>query len=641
MKTNITLLSLIIIALSSCSPYYLRKGNMYYKTMQYNKAIDNYNKYLSRRSSDEVKTKLADSYRLNNDYKNAEKWYGEVVGMPETAPDNLLYYGKVLMSNGKYAEAKSSFSNYLKIRNDDPVAKTLIESCDSCNHSFSDSSQYALKLLEIPDVTTAFGEVNFAEGIVFAADKSTFSSAQKESGWTGRSYLDLYFSKKEKDGKWSAPEPLKGDINGAYHEGPAVFNKEGTLVFFTRSNYSGAKKLKKNSEDESNLKLFSAVLKNGVWTNLKELPFNSDDYSCGHPALSADGKTLYFISDMPYGCGGTDIYKSTLINVNDSVMEWSVPENLGDVINTAGNEMFPYIHKDGTLYFSSDAHNTLGGLDIFSSSFDGNNWSSPENLNYPINSPKDDFAFVLNADDKTGYISSNRNDLDKIYEIKLADPVFILKGSVTEKSTGEPLPEAIIEIRSIQDKLVQSWPVDDNGNYKMKLKANKTFEIQAMMDGYLKSATVTVSTEGKKKSDTLRADFQLEKLVIEKPIVLENIYYDLDKWKIRKDAAAELDKFASLLNNNPQITVELSSHTDARADDHYNQVLSEKRAKAAVTYLVKKGIDPNRLRWKGYGESQLVNGCTNGVSCKEEEHQQNRRTEFKVVKINEMASGNH
>lgn len=641
MKTNITLLSLIVIACSSCSQYYLRKGNMYYNTMQYNKAIDNYNKYLSHKSSDEVKVKLADSYRLNNDYKNAEKWYGEVVELPGTAPENFFYYGKVLMNNAKYDQAKSSFLNYLKIRNDDPIAQMLIESCDSCNHSFSDSTRYALKQLEIPDVTTAFGEVNFGDGIVFAADKSTFSSAQKESGWTGRSYLDLYYSKKEKDGKWSVPEPLKGEINGAFHEGPAAFNKEGTFILFTRSNYSNAKKLKKNGQDESNLKLFSASLKNGTWTDLKELPFNSDDYSCGHPALSADGKTLYFISDMPYGCGGTDIYKSTLKKNKDGVEEWSAPENLGDVINTAGNEMFPYIHKDGTLYFSSDAHNTLGGLDIFSSSFDGNNWSSPENLNYPINSTKDDFAFVLNADDKTGYISSNRNDLDKIYEIKLGDPVFILKGSVTVKGTGEPLPEAKIEIRNTQDKLAQAWPVDDHGNYSMKLKANATYEVQAMMEGYLNSATLTVSTVGKKKSDTLHADFQLDRLVIEKPIVLDNIYYDLDKWKIRKDAAAELDKFVSILNNNPQISVELSSHTDARADDHYNMVLSEKRAKAAVTYLVKKGIDPSRLRWKGYGETQLVNRCVNGVNCNEEEHQQNRRTEFKVIKIDEMAAGNH
>lgn len=636
MKTNITLLLLITFAFASCSRYYIKKGDAYYKTMQYNKAIEKYTKSLSQKPSDEVKIKIADSYRLNNDYKNAEKWYAEVVTIPGVEPINLFYYAKVLMNNENYKDAKAWFQNYLKVKNSDPVALTLVASCDSFNRFYADSTRYALKTVDIPEVTTAFAQVNYADGIVFAADKETFSSAQKQTGWTGRSYLDLYFSKKNDDGTWAAPEPLKGEVNGVYHEGPAVFNKEGTVVYFTRSNYSGSRKLKKNDKDESNLKLFRAELKDGVWTNLEELPFNSNEYSCGHPALSQDGKTVYFISDMPGGLGGTDIYKVVSKKNKDSVMEWSAPENLGAAINTAGNEMFPYMHKDGTLYFSSDAHNTLGGLDIFSSSFDGKGWSVPENLNYPINSSKDDFAFVLNDDGVTGYISSNRKDLDKIYEIRM-EAKLILKGQVTAKENGEPLVDAVVEVRNNKDSLIRVLPVDEKGKYAMKLKEGVVYRVQAIMDGYLKPEVVTVSTENKKKSETFTVNFQLEKLQLEKPIVLENIYYDLDKWKIRKDAALELDKFITLLNNNPQISVELSSHTDARADDHYNQVLSEKRAKAAVEYLIKKGIDPNRLKWKGYGESVLVNSCGNGVTCKEEEHQQNRRTEFRVTKINQIA----
>ena len=604
--------------------------------MQYNKAIDNYTKSLGQKTSDEVKIKLADSYRLNNDYKNAEKWYAEVVTAPGVEPINLFYYAKVLMNNGNYKEAKTWFQNYLKVKDSDAVARTLAASCDSINKFYSDSTRYALKTVDIPEVTTAFSQVNYGGGIVFAADKQTFSSAQKQTGWTGRSYLDLYFSKKNDDGTWAAPEPLKGEVNGIYHEGPAVFSKEGNVVYFTRSNYSGSKKLKKNDKDESNLKLFRAELKNGMWTNLQELPFNSNEYSCGHPALSQDGKTLYFISDMPGGMGGTDLYKVTCSMSKDSVLEWSAPENLGAAINTAGNEMFPYLHKDGTFYFSSDAHNTLGGLDIFSSSFDGKSWSAPENLNYPINSSKDDFAFVLNDDDRTGYISSNRNELDKIYEIRM-DLKLILKGQVTVKGSNEVLSDAIVEVRNNKDSLIRVLTVDEEGKYAMKLKEGVVYKVQAIMDGYLKPEVITVSTENRKKSETFVVNFQLEKLQMEKPIVLENIYYDLDKWKIRKDAALELDKFITLLNNNPQISVELSSHTDARADDRYNQVLSERRAKAAVEYLIKKGIDPNRLKWKGYGESALVNSCGNGVNCREEEHQQNRRTEFKVTKINQIA----
>jgi outer membrane protein OmpA-like peptidoglycan-associated protein len=636
MKTQITLFLLITFALSSCGRYYIKKGDAYYKTMQYDKAIDKYTKSLSKKPSDEVKIKIADSYRLNNDYKNAEKWYSEVVTIPGVEPINLFYYAKVLMNNENYKDAKIWFTNYLKLKDTDPVATTLIASCDSFNKLYADSTRYALKTVDIPEVTTAFAQVNYKDGIVFAADKETFTSMQKQTGWTGRSYLDLYFSKKNDDGTWAAPKPLQGEVNGLYHEGPAVFNKEGNIIYFTRSNYSGTRKLKKNDKDESNLALFRAELKDSSWTNLQAMPFNSNEYSCGHPALSQDGKTLYFISDMPGGMGGTDIYKVTSKKNKDSVEEWSAPENLGSAINTAGNEMFPYLHRDSILYFSSDAHNTLGGLDIFSSSFDGKSWSSPENLNYPINSSKDDFAFVLNDDNKTGYISSNRKDLDKIYEIRLADPVFVLKGKVTAKATGEPLAGAIVEVTNNKDEFIQSLPVDEKGNYATKLKAGVEYKVQAIMEGYLKPEIVTVSTENKKKSETFKVNFQLEKLELEKPIVLENIYYDLDKWKIRKDAALELDKFAALLNANPQITVELSSHTDARANDRYNQVLSEKRAKSAVEYLIKNGIDPNRLKWKGYGESVLVNGCGNGVTCKEEEHQQNRRTEFKVIRINEI-----
>lgn len=640
MKTIIPLLLLIAFALPSCSKHYCKKGNAYYKTMQYDKAIDNYTKVSEKKMPREEKIKLADSYRLTNDYKNAEKLYAELVAIPKMYPIHLFYYGKSLMNNGKYKEAKKEFSNYLVLTDTDPITETLIASCDSCNKFYADSSLYSVKSVEIPNVTTAFGQVNYADGLVFTADKGNFNSTYKKSGWTGRSYLDLYFSCKMEDGKWSEPEPLNGEINGLFHEGPAVFNKDKTVVYFTRSNYSTTKTLKKNGENESNLKMFSAELKGGIWTNLKELPINSDNYSCGHPALSSDEQTLYFISDMPRGFGATDIYKISKTKNQTDDEEWSFPENLGPCINTSGNEMFPYVAPNEIFYFSSDAHSTLGGLDIFSYTLDNTNVTVPENLNYPINSSKDDFALTLNDDNKTGYISSNRDNLDKIYEIRLSDPVFILKGTITQKANGELLEDAVVEITTNKNKYKQILSVDDLGNYTMKLKAGIEYSIQAVMEGYLKPEVVTISTANKIKSETFIVNFQLEKIQLEEPIVLENIYYDLDKWKIRKDAASELDKFVSLLNNNPQIFVELNSHTDARAEDNYNQALSNKRAKAAIDYLIKKGVDSNRLKSKGYGESVLVNDCKNNILCDEYLHQQNRRTEFKIIKISELASEN-
>lgn len=651
MKTKITLLICAIVTFTSCSQYYLKRGNNSYATMRYDNAITNYNKYLSKKSSDDAKIRLADSYRLNNDYKNAERWYSQVVDIKEIDPVNMFYYAKILMNNAKYSEAKKWFNNYLKSRADDLLAITLLEACNACEDFYEDTTLYSVELADIPNITTAFGQVKYGPGIVFSADKETFTS-KNENGWTGRSYLDLYFTIKDKEGNWMIPMALQGDINGMYNDGPATFDVEKGVVYFTRNNYMGKKKLIKSSKDENNLKIFKAELVNGKWSNLEELGFNNNEYSCGHPALSPDGKTLYFISDMPGGFGGLDIYKVDFIgDVNIQQVEdkrktgeqicstvWSAPQNLGKAINTPGNEMFPYFHPDGTLYFSSDGMNGLGGLDIFSSVFNGERWQTPKNLKYPVNSSKDDFAYVLNEDNKTGYLSSNRDDSDKIYEIKKNDPTFMLTGTIFAKGSNRIISNAIVELVNKETGVSEIVTTDENGKYSWKLKPESVNKIHASKEGYFKSGSTEISTLGKVISETFRADFQLEEIIIEKPIVLENIYYDLAKWEIRPDAAAELDKFVTVLIDNPGISVELSSHTDARADDRYNMILSEKRAKSAVEYMISKGVSASRLKWKGYGETKLINQCGNGVVCDEKGHQINRRTEFKVIKIEALSS---
>jgi outer membrane protein OmpA-like peptidoglycan-associated protein len=339
---------------------------------------------------------------------------------------------------------------------------------------------------------------------------------------------------------------------------------------------------------------------------------------------------------MPGGNGGTDIYKSVYDGKN-----WSKPENLGSVINTAGNEMFPYIHNDGTFYFSSDAHNNLGGLDVFMTSFDGKKWLQVENLNYPLNSSKDDFAYVLNSDGKTGFLSSNRDNFeDKVFEVTKNDPIFILSGHVYHKGKFNSfIDSAIVEIYNITEKRRQLLLTDKAGNYKLKLSSKCNYEVKCWKPMF---HTVTspqqFSMVEKKYSENFTANFALDQIIIEKPIVLENIYYDFDKWNIRPDAEAELDKLVQTLKRNNNLTIELSSHTDSRAGDQYNMVLSDKRAKAAVEYLINHGIDGKRLKWKGYGESRLVNHCKNDVFCTEEDHQKNRRTEFKSIKIDNITA---
>lgn len=621
----ITIASAVLFA--SCTNSLYKKGVKSYDEMAYHNSIVYFEKYLAKKDAPvDAKIKLADAYRRVNDIPNAEKWYSKVVLLPESKPINMFYYGKILMGVGKYDDAVVWFNRYLEKVPDDFVAEMLVVSCKSVYMFKKDTTLFTIKEVEIPEIATAFSQVEYKDGIIFSADKVAFKNS-KTSNWTGRSYLDLYFSKKDQNGKWLSPMLLKGNINGQYHEGPACFNKAGDVVYFTRSNYT-KKKLIKSSKDENNLKLFRAELKGEEWLNVTELPFNNDEYSCGHPTLSADEKTLYFISDMPGGFGGTDIYKSTLEGET-----WSKPENVGNTINTSSNEMFPFMHPDGTFYFSSDGHNSLGGLDVFMTSYDGKKWLQVENLNAPLNTSKDDFAFISPSSSKAGYISSNRGIDDKIYEVTKKDPNLILSGIVRHKGTvNKGIDSAVVEINNTTLGTKEMIYTDKNGTYSVKLKPNADYIIKASKSMFFAiTPPKKISTMGKKVAEKFTANFELDEVILEKPIVLENIYYDLDKWAIRPDAAVELDRLAQLMSDNPKLMIELSSHTDSRAGDQYNLILSDKRAKAAVDYIISKGIDAKRMRWKGYGESKLINHCENGVVCTEEEHQKNRRTEFKAI----------
>ncbi len=625
MKKNhfITLALAVSVLFAGCADYYLKKGDKEFNNLSYVKAVGYYKKSLEKKESIDARVGLANSYRLMNDTKNASAEYAKLIDVKGVDPINYFYFGKTLMQEGLYDDARRAFLEYLKDVPDDIVAHMLLASCRSIDKFKIDTTLYSLQQVKMEDVATMFGANIYGEGIIFTADKAVKLDAQK-SPWTGRSYLDLYFSQQDAEGKWLSPQLLKGDINGEYHEGPATFNKAANVVYFTRSNYF-KKKLEKSSKNENNLKIFKASLVDGKWTKLEEMPFNSDEYSVGHPCLSPDEKTLYFISDMPGGEGGTDIYKSTFDGKS-----WSKPENLGRTVNTTGNEMFPYYHSDGSFYFASDAHNSMGGLDVFVTSRNSDKWLRPENLNYPLNSSKDDFALVLSNNDTTGFISSNRTDTDQVYKFTKHPPKFWLEGMVIARETKKPIMNATVELDYIP---LQAGGItlttDAEGKFKTSLSVETSYSVFAAKIGYF-SLTKYVSTKGKKVSETLHETFELDWIVLEKPIVLKNIYYDLDKWEIRPDAAKELDKLVKLLQDNPTLYIELSSHTDSRAGDQYNLILSDKRAKAAVKYLISKGIDDKRLTWKGYGESMHVNNCSNDVKCSEDEHQKNRRTEFKV-----------
>lgn len=633
MKNSAIILSALFLTccLSSCTNYLYEKANIEYDNLQYSNAIRDYNKVLAKKNIVGAKIKLANTYRLVNDMEASASLFADVVTYPESEPINMLHYSRALMSLNEYDNAKIWLNEYLAKVPGDEVAKTLLESCKNTSSFMRDTTLYSLNEIKLSGFESTFGQAPYRDGAIFSANKKAKTKAQKDP-WSGNSFYDLYYSEKDANGHWLEPKPLAGEINGRYHEGPAVFNKAGDIAYFTRSNYI-KNKLLKSSKNENNLKLFTAKLVNGEWAQLEQLPFNSDEYSVGHPALSPDEKTLYFVSDMPGGFGGTDVYKSVYSNST-----WGKPENLGKEINTPGNEMFPFVSEDGKLFFSSNAHINMGGLDVFSSSLDekNNSWSAVENLNYPINSTGDDFAFVLLNGEKSGFVSSNRNSPDKIYEFEMHDPTFTLKGKVIEKEKRTPIKNAVVTLTDKKDDTKVTVNTDKFGMYSMSLKPNSDFTVSAFKENFL-TQSADISTKNKKYSEEFERNFELDSLVLEKPIVVENIYYDFDKWFIRPDAALELDKLVRTLNDNPAINIEMGSHADSRGTAKYNLALTDKRAKSAVDYLVTQGISPNRLTWKGYGESKLVNGCKDNVECTEEEHQQNRRTEFKVTRINTMS----
>jgi outer membrane protein OmpA-like peptidoglycan-associated protein len=514
-------------------------------------------------------------------------------------------------------------------------------------------------------------------------------------------------------------EEFSKSINSKYHEGPVTFFKDYKKIVFTRNNYNKGR-AKKSDKGVNMLKLFIASKKGNKWTDIKELPINSDQYSTGHPALSPDNRKMYFVSDMPGGFGGTDIY---VVDYRDG--SWGVPVNLGREINTEGNEMFPFVDEAGNFYFASDGHAGLGGLDMFYVEFrNGVPFGGVENLGAPINSTKDDFGFITDAQRSHGYFSSNRRkgySDDNIYAFtKGCNSLNLI---VLNQETNEPLADT--ELRMVKNGVnKQRYITNSQGQTSLCLESGSDFEFKAFKEGYevgtitygtmsnslakkqqlklylepskrplvrgrivsevdqrpIAGATVrlenerdgsietiitgvdgryvfqpvrdgkysvtavkdnyAINTESIGKIKNSKKNISVEQnfgMIGEGDIFrLDNIYYDLDKSEIRTDAKKELDnKVIPILKKYPDIQIELRSHTDSRASEEYNLRLSAERAKSVVDYLIKKGISSSRLTAQGYGETELVNECDDSVKCSEVEHQQNRRTEFKILAVKE------
>ena len=661
MKKILTTSSLIIafvvlLIKSSTAQYVIKEADEQYRLFNYSRAIDLYAQAFKKQKTLNAAQHLADSYRLMHDYKNAESWYAIAIALPEARlanrPENILRYAEALQNNSKYSEAKVQYLSYLVSSRapDEERIKRLMMSCDSAIKWMKQPGWVnILNEKALNSEKSDWGWAQYDKTTVFTSDRTNNSKlpetdinrpllkfdhgdidpSKKVYGWTGNNYLRLYQS----DADSAKLFPINTGTD--YHIGAASFTADGNEMYFSVTRREGKDDRDEKGTSTINIEIFSSIKDpaTGVWG--QPIAFahnNASQYSTGDPYITPDGKTLYFVSDMEGGKGGTDIYYST----KNVLGGWDTPVNVV-AVNTSGNERTPIITADA-MYFASDGRIGMGGLDIFKASraIGNNRFADVENLRYPINSPQDDFAYVSTGKN-SGYFSSERvggAGSDDIYSfVEKPKPVlaFRLEGTAIDKTTQAALANSVVTLRKA-DATNLMVETDETGKFKFDLDGGSTYLLTGEKTSYI-SDNQGVTTAGLTESLVLKKDLFLSPIVLNQEIRLENIYYDLDKADIRPDAAVELNKLIKTLKDNPTIWIELGSHTDSRASDSYNKDLSQRRADAAVKYIINAGgIDRNRITARGYGESRLVNGCSNGKSCTIDQHQQNRRTEFTIVK---------
>lgn len=634
---NKQVLYIITIAISTSMLFSCYNGKLYktqieYEKMNYLKAANGYESLNKTKDNSKLYTRIAECYRRSNLLEKSANWYKKALDAGTIQTDDYYYYAQVLKSLRQYDESKKMYDLYLEKNPSDESARIQRNSIDKEEHYKADADLWEVSRFCPSDKYSNFSPTLYDKGLVFCSDRNTKGLI---SEWNGKPYLNLYYAPFDENQTACQPYSFGSNLDGKYHDGPAAFTEDFKTIYFTRSMLNKKGKLLSNDKEENILAIFQATRTSDNWSDITMLPFCNENSSFMHPAISSDQRILYFASDMPGGSGGFDLYMVRFENG-----EWGVPMNMGDQINTRENEVFPTLFKSSDnrewLYFSTSGRAGLGGLDVYCVEVtDGKVKGDIKHLPYPINTESDDLGLLWTKENVSGYVSSSRDNNegnDNIYFFKKHLPKFYIDVTVLNKNTKEPLQDASLSIVQKPNSRNYNAMTDSKGKYFTEVDSNALFELEAKKDMFFKGSS-TVTTKGLRKTDTIAVTLLLEPIVINKAIRLDDIYYDYDKWDIRVDAAVELDKLVAIMKENPEINIELSSHTDSRGNDKYNMTLSQKRAESAVNYIISKGIDASRIYAKGYGESKLLNHCKNNVKCSEEEHQMNRRTEFKVVKI--------
>ncbi len=622
----------------------LEKANEMYKNFAYVDAIKVYEKIAQKGYvNQEMLESLGNAYYYNAEYKKALPWYDQLLqeGKYKVKPEYYYRYAQALKSMGNYDKADKMMAKFVELTNaNDTRAALFEENKDYQTVIKNNSGRFQLNNASINTENSEYGTTFYGDKIVFAAAVDAKKAKGGISQWTGESFYDLYEADHYLQ-KLGTRKSFSSTINTKFNESTPVFTKDGNTMYFTRNNYVN-KKVGSDIENTILLKILRATKdKNGNWGNVVEVPFNSDQYNVAHPALSPDEKYLYFASDMAGSFGNSDIFRVEIFGDN----QYGTPENLGNIINTAGRESFPYISKENILYYSSDGIPGLGGLDIFAVKFNEDGTTSkPINIGAPGNSADDDFCLVFDSDTKIGFLTSNRpggKGRDDIYSFYEDRP---LQFSCEKNITGI-VKDAKTKVVIADAKIVLSDKVmKEMGTYQSKKDGTFTFEkINCDNTHYYlrgekeKYETAEINITVGKDEVVYELLLKSREVPIKKGMDLAKVFeikeikFDYNKADIRPDAAVELTKIVEVMREYPKMKIDIRSHTDSRGADSYNLKLSDRRAKATLEWIVKQGIDRKRLKAKGYGETRLVNRCSNGVPCTDEEHQENRRSEFIVI----------
>ncbi|WP_298138011.1 OmpA family protein [Flavobacterium sp.] len=580
---------------------------------EYQKLVDN------GKGDGYVYKQLADTYYNMFNTSEAATWYAKAT---ETNQDAETYfrYAQMLKANGKYEEANKQMAKFAAMSPNDNRAKAFKENPNYVPKLVEKTARFTAKSLEVSSDKSDFGPVLYDNELYFTSARN---GARRNYGWNEEPYLDVYKSTMGDSGTFSEATTVTS-LNSKFHDGPVTISTDGTTMFFSSDSFREKlfEKDKANNLKLGKNNLYKATKSGDAWGNITSLPFNSKEYSTSNPSLSRDGKTLYFSSDMPGTLGGVDVWK-VAVNSDGS---YGTPENLGSKVNTEGNESFPFINDDNkTLYFASSGRQGLGGLDIYS--IDLSNSSEAQNMGKPLNTEKDDFGFSFNKAKNIGFFASNRNGNDDIFAATPICAVDLLT-VVTNAKTGEILADAKVSILDDKNNVISSQQSNAKGEVSYKVECDKAYTIQAEKIGFESNSFPVAKSKGPEAK--IDAKLQpIDVIVTPEAIVLNPIYFELDKSNITAQGAFELDKLVQVMNNKKDLVIFAKSHTDKRGDDNYNISLSERRAKSTVQYIISKGIDASRISGKGFGETELKVQCE---PCTEAEHSQNRRSEFLIVK---------